>query len=269
MRGTVEGSTSSGNPAGAGGAGGIGAPAVTAGGLELRRGDRTVLAASDLVVPRGVRSALVGPNGAGKSSLLHAVAGLLAPTAGHLEVPARHEPDGVAYVLQATAVDPRLPLTVREAVTMARYRRAGLLRRLRAEDRDAVDEAIEALELTGLAHRQLGELSGGQRQRALVAQGLAQRSSLLLLDEPATGLDVVSRQRIAEAVDALVAGGTTVVVATHDLADALRADHVILCSGRVVAHGDPGTALAEDGLVQAYGGRLVEVGGRTLLLDGH
>ncbi len=246
-----------------------GRPAVAASGLELRRGDRTVLAASDLVVPAGVRSALVGPNGAGKSSLLHALAGLLAPAAGRADVPALHEPAGVAYVLQGTVVDRKLPLTVRETVTMARYRHTGLLRRLGAEDRAAIDEALEALELTGLADRQLGELSGGQRQRALVAQGLAQQASLLLLDEPASGLDVVSRQRIAEVIESLVRSGTTVIVATHDLGDALRADHVVLLAGRVVSHGEPAAALSEDRLVEAYGGRLVQVGGRTLLLDGH
>jgi manganese transport system ATP-binding protein len=127
--------------------------------------------------------------------------------------------------------------------------------------------AVERLELGDLLRRHLGELSGGQRQRVFVAQGLAQGADVLLLDEPVTGLDLPSAHRIREVVGEEAAAGRTVVLATHDLAEAAAADHVVLVAGRVVAAGPPATALTRDTLADAYGARLLRVDGDTLLLD--
>ena len=228
-----------------------------------------VLHGATFTLPTAAVTALIGPNGAGKTTLLHALAGLLPARRGHLEVPAASRRGGVAYVLQSTTVSARLPLTVRETVTMGRYATAGPLRRLGATDRDAVDRAIEAVGLGDLARRPLHELSGGQRQRAFVAQGLAQDADLLLLDEPITGLDLVSRQHILEAIEAERAGGRAVVVSTHDLGDANEADHLLLLAGRVVAAGPPGEVLTDAHLADAYGAHLLRVGERTLILDDH
>ncbi|MEO6318217.1 MAG: zinc ABC transporter ATP-binding protein AztA [Acidimicrobiales bacterium] len=230
---------------------------------------RTVLDTATFTVPEGAVTALIGPNGAGKSTVLNAVAGLLTPQSGHLEIPALRRRGGVSYVLQATHANEHLPLTVRETVTMGRYATAGPFRRLRAEDREAVDAALEALAITDLARRQLRELSGGQRQRAFVAQGLAQGADVLLLDEPITGLDLVSRQHILDAIVAERAAGRAVVVSTHDLGDAAAADHLLLLAGRVVASGVPADVLTEANLAEAYGGHLLRVGERTLILDDH
>jgi ABC-type Mn2+/Zn2+ transport system ATPase subunit len=117
--------------------------------------------------------------------------------------------------------------------------------------------------------RPLHQLSGGQRQRAFVAQGLAQGADLLLLDEPVTGLDLVSRQHILDAVAAERAAGRAVVVSTHDLGDASQADHLLLLAGRVVASGPPDEVLTDDHLAEAYGGHLLRLGNRTLILDDH
>ncbi|MEO7427995.1 MAG: metal ABC transporter ATP-binding protein [Acidimicrobiales bacterium] len=228
-----------------------------------------MLAAATFAVPAGAVTALIGPNGAGKSTLLHAIAGLLVPRSGQLDVPAGARRGGVAYVLQATEVNEHLPLTVREAVTMGRYATAGALRRLRAHDRAAVAAALEALAITDLANRPLHELSGGQRQRAFVAQGLAQGAEVLLLDEPITGLDLVSRQHILDAIAVERAAGRTVMVSTHDLGDAAAADHLLLLAGRVVASGPPAEVLTDEHLSSAYGGHLLLFGDRTLILDDH
>jgi ABC-type Mn2+/Zn2+ transport system ATPase subunit len=229
-----------------------------------------VLVVDALALAPGTVTVLIGPNGSGKSTLLHAIAGLLEGGAGRVEVlgtgPVEARPK-VAYVLQAVAVTEHLPITVREVVTMGRYAVRGAFGRLHAGDRAAVDRAIESLELTDLVHRHLGELSGGQRQRALVAQALAQEADVLLLDEPVTGLDLASVERIRSVIDDERAAGRTVVVATHDLTDAQHADHLVLLAGRIVAAGPPATALTRQSLAEAYGSRLLRLDGDTLLLD--
>jgi manganese transport system ATP-binding protein len=234
--------------------------AVEGRGVSVTYGRQIALHDCDVAMPAGAVTALVGPNGSGKSTLLSAIAGLVPITSGVLTVLGR--PPGrnglaarVAYVLQSTPANESLPITVREIVTMARFARRGLFGRLTAADRRVVDAALEHLEVADLADRHLRELSGGQRQRVLVAQGLAQGADLLLLDEPVTGLDLASRERILGVVDEVRDSGGTVVVATHDLEDAERADHVMLLAGSVVAAGSPDEVITTDHLRRAYGGR--------------
>ncbi|HET6950353.1 MAG TPA: metal ABC transporter ATP-binding protein [Acidimicrobiales bacterium] len=243
------------------------AVAAAASDLLLAYGQRPALSGADFTLPAGRTVALIGPNGSGKSTLLRALARLVEPRSGRLDVPAWARRGAVALVLQTTEVDRSLPVTVREAVTMARYAVRGAFGRLRAADHAAVAAALDRMGVTELAGRQLHELSGGQRQRALVAQGLAQEAELLLLDEPVTGLDVVSRDLIFAAVAEERRAGRTVVVSTHDLDDARRADLVMLLANRVVALGPPGDVLVESALTAAYGGRVLRVGGGLLVMD--
>jgi manganese transport system ATP-binding protein len=243
--------------------------AASAVGLSLTRGPRTVLSDATFTIPTAAVTALIGPNGAGKSTVLDAIAGLLAPHAGSLDVPARRRRGGVAYVLQTTRANEQLPITVRETVVMGRYAMAGLRGRLGRPDRDAVDAAMGALDIGHLANRPLRELSGGEQQRAFVAQGLAQQADVLLLDEPITGLDLISRRHILDAVAAERGAGRAVVLTTHDLGDAAAADHLLLLGGRVVTSGPPDEVLTEANLAAAYGGHLLRVGDGTLILDDH
>ncbi|MEU0133946.1 zinc ABC transporter ATP-binding protein AztA [Streptomyces sp. NPDC006296] len=187
-------------------------------------------------------TALVGPNGSGKSTLLGVIAGVIDPTAGQL----RHEGERPpAFVPQRGAVGDTLPLTVRQTVEMGRWGERGPWRRLTGRDHAAVDDALDRLGIGDLTTRQLGELSGGQRQRALIAQGLAQESDLLLLDEPTTGLDPEARDRITAILADLAADGVTVVHATHDLDAARAADACLLLrDGRLVGAGRPEDVLA-------------------------
>src|ERR671911_146645 len=131
----------------------------------------------------------------------------------------------------------------------------------------AVNSSLERLGVADLARRQLHELSGGQRQRVLVAQGLAQEADLLLLDEPVTGLDVVSRELILEAVAAEQAAGRTVVLSTHDLTDARQADRVMLLANRLVAFGAPDEVLTDRPLAAAYGGRVLALPEGVVVMD--
>jgi ABC-type Mn2+/Zn2+ transport system ATPase subunit len=241
--------------------------AVAAQGLELAHGPQPALRDATFEIPAGRITALIGPNGAGKSTLLHAIAGVLTPRRGRLEVPATARRGGVAYVLQATQVNEHLPMTVREAVTLGRYAVTGAIRRLSAADRAAVDDAMAALGISDLGRRQLHELSGGQRQRVFVAQGLAQDADVLLLDEPVTGLDLVSREHILRAITEARDAGRTVILSTHDLGEAANADYVMLLAGYVVAAGAPDEVLTDEALARAYGGRLLRLGDQAVLLD--
>ncbi|MFZ4179710.1 zinc ABC transporter ATP-binding protein AztA [Streptomyces pseudogriseolus] len=201
-------------------------------------------------IPALATTALVGPNGSGKSTLLGVLAGVIRPTAGELHLTGSRSP---AFVPQRGAVGDALPLTVRQTVEMGRWGERGPWRRLTRRDRATVDAAMERMGVAGLAARQLGDLSGGQRQRALIAQGLAQESDLLLLDEPTTGLDPEARESIAALLTELVADGVTVVHATHDLDAARTADACLLLrEGRLAAQGPPGEVLTPAALIRLW-----------------
>jgi len=237
-------------------------------GLTVAYQGRPVLWDVEYEAPDRQLIAIVGPNGAGKSSLIKACLGLVPKASGTVEVhgrPVERQRRLIGYVPQRSSVDWDFPVSALEVVAMGRY---GAPRpRTRALDHQAVDEAIERLELGDLARRYLDELSGGQRQRVLVAQGLAQRAEVLLLDEPLSGLDLASAERIAAIVAEERAAGRAVVVATHDLADAAGADRAVLLAGRVVAAGPPVDVVTREHLSKAYGDRLVRVADDLLIVD--
>lgn len=226
------------------------------------------VSSSSFAIPEGRIAAIIGPNGSGKSTTLNGIAGLIEPFSGSIiTTPINGQPRRTAYVLQATRVNESLPITVREVVTMGRYPTSGPYRRLTAEDRLSVDQAMDRMEISGLADRHITELSGGQRQRVFVAQGLAQDHDMLLLDEPLTGLDITSAQAIDDVIHEEQAHGCTIILTTHDLTAAQVADYVILMSGMVVASGPPAEALTEENLRAAYGPSLIHMEEARLFLD--
>ncbi len=249
------------------------AVAASGTGVAVTYGRRIAIAASDFTIPAGRLTAVIGPNGSGKSTLLNLLTGLVEPASGTVEVLGTDPVSArarVAYVLQTNAVNEAVPITVREVVAMGRYAELGPFRPFRDPDRRLVSQAMERLGVTDLHDRHLGELSGGQRQRVFVAQGLAQSAELLLLDEPVTGLDLVSRQRIIDVVRDELDLGRTVVYTTHDLADAAEADHIILMASKVFAQGPPDVVLDPDLLSTAFGVGIIHFGdGHLALDDGH
>jgi ABC-type Mn2+/Zn2+ transport system ATPase subunit len=246
-----------------------GPPVVVADGATITYGGHTALLDATFALPMGKVTAIIGPNGSGKTTLLRAISGLAPLTGGRLEVlgrPAAGPRRDVAHVLQATKVNDAVPLTVREVVSMGRYARLGLFGWLRGADHTAVDEAMQRMGVTHLANRHLRDLSGGQQQRVYVAQGLAQQADVLLLDEPLTGLDLPSQERIDRAVADELAAGRTVIVTTHDVATAGRADHVLLLATHVVSSGPPEQALTEECLGHAYGGTAFRTADGTIVI---
>ncbi|KAA9393323.1 ATP-binding cassette domain-containing protein [Kocuria coralli] len=200
--------------------------------LSCHYGRLRALTSVSTTIPTGTTTALVGANGSGKSTLLAVMAGTKKMSSSRIE----GLPRNVAFVVQRSAVPDRLPITVREAVEMGRWRRRGLLGRLDGHDRSVVDGALEDLGIQDLAGRQLGEVSGGQRQRALIAQGLAQQAELLLLDEPLAAVDEETALRIETTIRRQRAAAVTVVLATHDIEQAARADRVIRLDGGTIAN---------------------------------
>lgn len=239
--------------------------AIAAKGLEVRFGDVIALTGVTLEVPVGASLAIVGANGSGKSTFLGALAGLLKPASGTAYVL-----DGPpSFVLQATEVDDSLPVTVRDVVGLARYPRLGLFRRFQSADKHAVATALGRMHVADLANKPLHHLSGGQHQRVLMAQGLAQDSRVLLLDEPMTALDVTSRRVVLDVMKEEVAGGRTVVMTTHSMADAREADLVLLLDTSPVGFGPPDQVLTEPNLVRAFGDRVMHVGDDIVVDDHH
>lgn len=205
----------------------------------LARGGRTILRDVDLGLAAGSLTVVTGGNGSGKSTLLAAVAGLHPLEEGHLRVDRGLRR---AYVPQRSEASDALPLTVADVVGMGRWFRRPLrdLARHRHEDRSIVAASIAAVGLAGLERRSLAELSGGQRQRAFVAQGLAQRAELLLLDEPESGLDADGVMLLFECITAERARGAAVVLVTHGRHSPDATQRVHVHGGRIEV-GGPGT----------------------------
>ncbi len=230
-------------------------------------GPVTALEPTDASFDGATTVALIGPNGSGKTTLLKVLAGLLRPTSGHLH---RDGPPSVAYVAQHHDHHPWMPLVVSEVLAMSRYRRTGLLRRLDRTDRAVIAASADRMGVADLLDSTFGSLSGGQCQRVLMASALACDAETLLLDEPITGLDLTSQQRILEAMSEERDRGRLVVISTHHLEEARACDRVLLMAGRVVVDGPPDVALRAERLAEVFGDRLViDSTARVHLVDDH
>lgn len=202
--------------------------------------------------------AIVGPNGAGKSTLIKVALGLIRPDEGHSAVfghDAGSRPDLIGYVPQLKTFDRSFPATALELVVSG-LRRSWPARVLRHERRLA-EEALEQAGAARLLGRRLAKLSGGELQRVYLARSLVRRPQLVLLDEPATGVDFLAEHDLYELLERYQAeSGATVVMITHDLAAARwHADRVAVVNRRLVAFGTPEEALAGEVLEEAYGHR--------------
>ena len=222
-------------------------------------GDVRALGPVDLEIPTGGVTALVGPNGAGKSTMLTIVGRLLAADAGRVTVGGldvvtarpRELAQRLAILRQENHFVARL--TVRQLVALGRFPHSQ--GRLTTADADAVDTALDFLDLVDLQHRYLDELSGGQRQRAYVAMVVAQDTDYLLLDEPLNNLDmqhaVSMMARLRRAADEL---GKTVVLVVHDVNFAAAwADRVVaMTDGRIRHVGTPAQIMTEEILTDVF-----------------
>ncbi len=225
----------------------------------VRYGEVHALDDVSIDVPRGTVCALIGMNGSGKSTLFKTIMGMVTPDSGSVTIcgmtPAAARKKGVvSYVPQSEDIDWTFPLSVRNVVMTGRYGHLGFTRRPRRADRDAVDAALDRVELADLQNRQIGRLSGGQRKRAFVARAIAQNAEVLLLDEPFAGVDKRSEAAITALLREEAAAGSTVLISTHDLHSVPElADSAILLHRRVLAAGDPAEVVMPNNLVRAFG----------------
>lgn len=204
----------------------------------------------------GQALALVGMNGSGKSTLLKTIVGLLAPLAGRLEVmgaiPGK-TPLRTAYLSQFHASSFVLPLRAVDIVQMGRFTARGLLGRMRSEDSDIVADAMRRMGIEKLAQKPVRSLSGGQQQRVYLAQTLARRADLLVLDEPTASLDAAGKEIYMQVIAGELARGVSVVAATHDINEASSCDLVMLLAHRVIALGPPSETITPEALLETFG----------------
>lgn len=210
----------------------------------------------------GTICGLVGVNGAGKSTLFKAIMGFVKPTVGKVSIAGQEvrqalKKNLVSYVPQTEEVDWNFPVLVEDVVMMGRYGHMGFMRRPARADHQAVDNALERVDMGAYKKRQIGELSGGQRKRVFVARALAQGGQIILLDEPFTGVDIKTEESLVALFRLLAREDRLILVSTHNLGSVPNfCDDVMLINQSLLAHGPVETTFTQSNLAKAFGGIL-------------
>ncbi|MCC6464861.1 MAG: metal ABC transporter ATP-binding protein [Planctomycetes bacterium] len=216
--------------------------------VTVRAGGRALVEDVSFRLERAQLAALIGPNGAGKTTVLRAILGAV-PYAGRITLRGR-----AGYVPQRLDYDRALPLTVLEFLGLSLQRRP-LMFGLSRQTRRRALELLELVGAAGLARNSLGRLSGGELQRVLLASALQDKPELLLLDEPAAGVDLEGEATFHELIQAQVRRGATVLLVSHDLSVVSEiTDHVICLNRRVICQGDAHDLLTAENIAHVFGG---------------
>lgn len=223
--------------------------------LSVSYGQTPALTGVSLDIFEGEYLGIIGPNGGGKTTLLRSILGLIPKNSGTVQVfgenPKKKEVP-LGYVPQFTALDRRFPITVYEVVLSGRLKH-GLspMHRFSKDDKNAADDLLEKVGISGLKNRRISELSGGEFQKMLIARALAVNPMLLLLDEPTAGVDAASRQLIYKLL-ANLNKQITIILATHDLLAVSSEIKSLAClNGSLIYHGKP--ELRENVINSLYG----------------
>lgn len=237
--------------------------------ISFAYGHETVLRDVSLEIADGEVVGIIGPSGSGKTTLLRVLLGELTPFEGTINSAAKSLPR-VGYVPQLDTGERNFPLTVEEMVLLGR---AAHSRRVPWFDRGEKAEAHRILQRLGIGqmrNKRLDQLSGGQFQRALIARALMSRPSLLVLDEPTSGIDLETRRQVLDLLHELSAEGYTVVLTTHDLNwVAAHLPRVVCLNGAVVADGSPRQVLTDSVVRTTYGAEMEVIlhNGRPVVVD--
>lgn len=234
-------------------------PALNIENLDFRYtpGDSPVLENVSVSINPGEKVALVGPNGAGKSTLMKLILGLEQIQSGKIDIyghkahSCRHR---VAMVPQKSSIDWSFPVTVRQVVTMGRYVHLGWFKNPGKKDWEAVEQAMETMEINDIADKQVGELSGGQQQRVMLARTIAHDADLLLLDEPLNHVDIATQELMFHTIERICNDGKSVLVSTHDLGIlTVHFSRVLFLDKSIIADGSAENVLTPQNIAKAYG----------------
>jgi ABC-type Mn2+/Zn2+ transport system ATPase subunit len=225
--------------------------------LDIGYSGDVVVADISFKLEPGEALGLIGTNGCGKSTLLKTIVGLLPSLGGRLDVfgtPPGNNHSRIAYLGQFHSSGFVLPIRAIDVVRMGRFPLLGLWKRMVRQDEEIVLSAMQTMGVEKLAESPLRSLSGGQQQRIYLAQVLAHKADLIILDEPATGLDAGGRELYLRAIKEEIRRGAAVVVATHDIQEeAAMCQQVMLMARKVVALGAPQDVLTPEALLKTFG----------------
>lgn len=223
---------------------------------------KTILHGISLVIPSNKISVMIGANACGKSTLLKTLARLIKPTSGTVTLDGKPiskiPPKQLARVVGLLPQSPIVPegISVADLVGRGRFPHQSLLSGWTKKDVEAVAEAMEIMNITELANRNIDELSGGQRQRVWIAMALAQQTDILFLDEPTTFLDITYQVEILDLLtDLNRKKGTTIVMVLHDINLSARyADYIFaLSQGKLLAEGKPAEVITSSLVKDIFG----------------
>ncbi|HZA55405.1 MAG TPA: metal ABC transporter ATP-binding protein [Candidatus Udaeobacter sp.] len=239
-----------------------GVPLVELSEASASYGTTPALQSVSLKVWPGQFMAVVGPNGGGKTTLLRTILGMIPVTAG--KVLLRGQPlrrssmDRIGYVPQLETIDWNFPITVEEVISMGFFTKNRWLGRLRSEERRKLQDIMARLNLRGLGNRHIRELSGGQQQAVFLGRALLGDPELILLDEPAAGLDIRSRDDVIHFLHEINHHGVAIIITAHDLNwVAAHLPWAMCLNRRLIAEGRPQEIFNANVLKETYSGEMV------------
>jgi len=210
-------------------------PQLTCDNLTIGYDGKIVLSGLSFSVNAGDYLCIIGENGSGKSTLMKTILKLKSPISGQIMTSDGLMSNEIGYMPQQTVVQKDFPATVREVVLSGCLNRSGLRPFYNMEEKLAAEDNMEKLGILSLAKRCYRELSGGQQQRTLLARALCATQKILLLDEPASGLDPKASAEMYELIEGLNKDGTTIIMISHDIGVSLKyASHILHIGGQSV-----------------------------------
>ncbi|EGT3616681.1 ABC transporter ATP-binding protein, partial [Clostridium perfringens] len=234
---------------------------ITTDSLNISYGSIDIVKDLNLKIPKGKITTIIGSNGCGKSTVLKTIARILTPKSGDIYINEKSIKEQSSKELAKTmAVLPQSPqapngLTVEELIGYGRFPHQKGFGKLKKEDKEVIQWALEATGLIEFRERDIEDLSGGQRQRAWIAMALAQQTDILILDEPTTYLDLAHQLEILNLLKELnEKQGTTIVMVIHELNNAARfADYMIgMKSGKIACEGTAYEVMTKENLKELF-----------------
>jgi len=219
-----------------------------------------VIEGVNLTIPKGRFVSIVGPSGSGKTTLIKLLCGIYEPWNGDIEYICNNGCDSIfyhpsiGYVPQIETIDWSFPVSVQEVIAMGSWNYKSYLPWIDRKLKNQIKDVLKILGLGGYEKRHIRALSGGEQQRVFLGRALIRNPDILILDEPTTGLDYVSREKIFDILKNLNNNGMTVILSTHDITHIANRSPWVVCFNKyVIAEGSPQDVLKEENLLKTYG----------------